>query len=371
MAQLGLNPPIDFQAIISPVAAPRRGFNMGCIITALTPTTPWNEGERVRIYQNVTGVSEEFGTGTSVVNAAQLYFSQTPTPTYLAVGLHLADESALEALTACRQYNDQFYAVTFDVVPNVTDIQNIAAYVEAESVETAYFQTLQDPAIVANPETGILQTLRSSNFRRTQIMWSDKSPFAVMGIMGYAMGRFDGTANSTYTLKFKIIAGLETSDLTANQVARLTAMMCNVYILQGSNYAWYSNGKQMDRSSFDELINLDNFVNDCRLTVADLLYQTPKIPQTEGGVNMILEALTEPCEDLVRTGFVAPGVWKGQQVLNLTYGMALDKGYILMAEAIDTQTQADREARICPPIYICLKTAGAIEFVVGRIYVNR
>ena len=41
------------------------------------------------------------------------------------------------------------------------------------------------------------------------------------------------------------------------------------------------------------------------------------------------------------------------------------------SEAIDDQSQADRDARKSPPIYICVKLAGSIEFVTIEVYVNR
>jgi len=70
-------------------------------------------------------------------------------------------------------------------------------------------------------------------------------------------------------------------------------------------------------------------------------------------------------------GFIAPGVWNGGEVLNLTNGTTLDAGYIVMAEAVADQSQADRDARKAPPIYVCIKTAGAIHYVTIAVNVNR
>ncbi len=50
---------------------------------------------------------------------------------------------------------------------------------------------------------------------------------------------------------------------------------------------------------------------------------------------------------------------------------AIENGYLVLSEPIDEQAPADRESRIAPPIYIMLKLAGAIHFVIIEVNVNR
>jgi len=73
----------------------------------------------------------------------------------------------------------------------------------------------------------------------------------------------------------------------------------------------------------------------------------------------------------VRRGFLAPGQWNGQNILNLSTGDMLPKGYLVQAEPVASQAQADREARKCPPIYVAIKEAGAIHSLLIGVYVNR
>lgn len=103
----------------------------------------------------------------------------------------------------------------------------------------------------------------------------------------------------------------------------------------------------------------------------DLLAQSRKVPQTAAGVASIINVINQACDKHVSTGFIAPGQWNGSQCLELQTGDYLDAGYLVQAESIDSQPQADRDKRIAPPIYVCVKLAGAIEFVVIEVNINR
>ena len=84
-----------------------------------------------------------------------------------------------------------------------------------------------------------------------------------------------------------------------------------------------------------------------------------------------MNVINVACNKYVNTGFIAPGKWNGGEVLNLENGDYLASGYLVQSEPIDSQSQADRDARKAPPIYVCVKLAGAIEFVTIDVYVNR
>ena len=126
-----------------------------------------------------------------------------------------------------------------------------------------------------------------------------------------------------------------------------------------------------DGTWFDEVIYLDKYKNDMQLAVMDLLYQNNKIAQTEPGMTRIKDAIKVVCEDMNRIGFIATGVWKSNDILNLAYGATLPSGYMIQSEPIDEQSQADRDARKAPPIYVSLKLAGAIHHVTIQVDVNR
>lgn len=108
-----------------------------------------------------------------------------------------------------------------------------------------------------------------------------------------------------------------------------------------------------------------------QLGLMDLLYQNNKIAQTEGGMTQLKDAVKVVCDDMNRVGFIASGVWNANDILNLKKGDTLPNGYLIQSEPIDQQSQADRDARKAPPIYVSLKLAGAIHHVTVQVDVNR
>jgi len=197
--------------------------------------------------------------------------------------------------------------------------------------------------------------------------------------MGYAMGTNTRTSKSAYTLKLKRVTGIAPDALTLTQIDNLHRNSGNYYISRGPDgeYSLFERGEMADRTWFDEVINLDMLVNDMQLAILDLLASRPKVPQTESGMNDIKLAATPSLHRMRMIGFIAPGKWNSASVYTepdyapLRTGDMLENGYLLMSEPVDYQSQADRDARIAPPIYVAIKLAGAMHSVLVRIDVNR
>ena len=195
--------------------------------------------------------------------------------------------------------------------------------------------------------------------------------------MGYACGANRGLANDAYTLAYKRLPGVTPDNLTETQVTHIcgsaesTGNNGNVYIIRGEDYYVLQQGYCANGQSFDEVVYLDMLKNEITLNVMDLLYKRRKIPQTEPGVTSIINVINKACKKFVTLGFIAPGQWNGNECLSLQTGDYLPEGYLVQSEPINEQSQADREKRKSPPIYVCIKLAGAIEFVTIQVNVDR
>ncbi len=281
------------------------------------------------------------------------------------------NESVTEALRACRAKNTDWYAMMYCGATK-QDIEDIAAYIESAYPSSVQFYTTGDEDVLSGDEGNIFEVLKSKSYKRSIGQYS-KSSDAVASIMGWAMGANTGTAGSAYTLKFKTEVGVTPDDLTDQDVINITKNNGNYYVSRGADdeYNMFESGVMADGTWFDEMINLDMLANNMQLSIMDLLKSTNKIPQTESGVTQIKLAIKPDLDKMVTTGFLAPGVWNGPPILTLATGDTLPDGYIILSEAIADQSQADRDARIAPPIYTPLKLAGAIHSVVLQIDVNR
>lgn len=261
-----------------------------------------------------------------------------------------------------RAKNAEWYAVScLDTIKE--EILAVAEYVEAATPTTAQFFTTSDPTV--------LPALKALKRNRSIGQYSTTNPYAAVSIMGYAMRANTGLANSAYTLKFKQEPGVLVEPISTTELLNIKENNGNVYINRGIYYDIFEEGVMADGSFFDELINLDMLANDIQLNVMDKLVKLPKVPQTEPGVTQLVEACISACNKAVTRGFLAPGKWTGQEILNLQTGDYLIQGFLVQSEAIADQDEADREARKSPPIYIAVKESGAVHGVLIGVYVAR
>lgn len=291
-------------------------------------------------------------------------------------------ESVVDAIRACRRKTASWYTVTYlDATPD--EIFDVAQYVETAQPHSAHlFTTNETLALSGNPNS-IFNRLRQMSFRRTLGQYSN-TPNAVAGIAGFAMGANTGLSRSAYTLMHKTVVGLAPDDVSETEYAFLVAANGNIYVSRsegdtgdGSDYFMFEEGRMSDATWFDEILNLDMLVNDMQLAILDLFKSRSKVPQTEPGMSDIKISIKPSLRNAARSGFIAPGRWTGPNIFitedyaPLQTGDILEKGWLVLSEPIDDQSQAGRDARVSPPIYVPIKLAGAIHTVLVQINVNR
>ena len=121
---------------------------------------------------------------------------------------------------------------------------------------------------------------------------------------------------------------------------------------------------------FDQILNLDILAANIQYAVMNLLTSVPKIPQTDAGQQLLIQAVESACSQSALTGFIAPGTWEGQTILGLSKGDALPSGYLVQSPKYSTLTQAQIASRTAPPIYVAIIEAGAVHFVTIAVLVQ-
>ena len=372
MSTLPLSDVVNINVSVGPVTTVRTNFNVGLIVgkSEIISTST-----RVKSYSKLADMTVDGWTEDNAEYlAAQIYFSQNPKPTKVIVGrwdtTSQTPETAVAAVTDCREKNAEWYACTVCQATKA-DILAVAAYIDSCDPVSTYFPTTADADALAGTTGNVIQTLKSNNVHRTLSQYSTETEDAAAAIMGYAMAANTQTSNSTYTLKFKQEAGVATEELTSTQLTLIKNSNCNVYINRGSVYNMFEDGITADGTHFDELIGLDVLTNNLQAAVLNALQSNSKIAQVDDGVDLLLNYLKAPLEKSRTSGFIKDGVWEAAGILTVSTGDVLPRGYKIIAGSIADQTQADREARKAPPIYILVKLAGAIEYVSINLYVNR
>lgn len=368
MSTLPLDDAVDVSVSIGPVRQVRTKFNVALIMGA---SDVIGKSERVKTYSGVESMKADGWNGEEPEYlAAQLYFSQTPKPRKVVIGVwDVINETAVQAMAACRESNSEWYTgYACDVTK--AEIIEIAKYIESALPPSTYVYTTSDSEVLSNTAGNIIEVLKKDGIQRTMGQYST-TDHAIMAIVGYAMGANTQTSNSAYTLKFKKEVGVSTEILSGTQLIQLKNNNCNVYINRGSIYDLFEDGVMANGVPFDEVLNLDMLTNDIQAAVMDGLQTSSKIPQTDPGMDNLLNRIKSPLEKHRNTGFIAPGVWNSAPILSVETGDILERGYVLMCDSVNNQSQEDREARKAPPIYVLVKLAGAIEQVSIRVFVNR
>lgn len=378
---LPLDPVVNIMVNLSARSAVRKQFNLALLMGDIG-SVDFGDA-RIRTYANVQEMlSDGFTTDDRLYKAAALIFGQAKTPPKVAIGkvekttgeMPLAEEP-VKTLQACREADGEWYVGIY--CGDMTDTQLLACaeYTEAITPNSVFAFTTDDANVLDEDDGGIFAKIKAKNYRRTIGQYSTKHPDAIAAVIGWAMGAMTGTVNSAYTLAYKTEVGVETENASSafpsRNVDTIKKNNGNVFINRGAYYDIFEEGTLFDGTWFDELIFLDKYQNDMQMRLMDVLYQNNKVVQTESGMTTLKDAVKVVCDDMNRVGFIAPGVWKANAILGLQYGDTLPGGYLIQSEPIDEQSQADRDARKAPPIYVSLKLAGAIHHVTVQVDVNR
>lgn len=366
--------------IMSPRAAAGRNFGSLLILGSATiiPLT-----ERIRLYTSAASIGTDFGTNSEEYLAAVAYFSQSPTPSQVYVGrwaktLAAAEvgkvETLLDGVNACLGFTSWYgLGVTYDADRKDDDLLPVCAAIESSSLSRILAVTTKNTdALLTTVNTDIASKVKAAKYSRTFVQYSSTSNYGAISAFGRAFTVDFNGFGTTITLKFKQEPGITYESLTPAQAAALDAKNCNVYVYYANDTAILQQGVMGNGDFFDERHGLDWLQNYVQTNLFNLLYTSgTKVPQTDAGNTRIMANVEASMDQAVDNGLIAPGVWNGGQIGQLSPGDTLTKGYYVYMPAISSQAQADREARKSVPVQVACKLAGAIHYASVQINVMR
>ncbi|MBD8129050.1 DUF3383 family protein [Pantoea agglomerans] len=371
---------VNVDVIMSPTAATGRNFGS---LLILGTSTVIPVSERIRLYTSSEDIGVDFGEDSPEYEAALIYFSQSPRPAQvyvgrwaktLATGETGSIETLAQAITAVLQFTN-WYGLGIADEDELTpaEITATAAAIQASSLSRVFAVTSSDSGIIDSATTSdVASTLKAAGYSRTFVQYSTKSKYAALSAFGRAFTvNFTGN-NTTITLKFKTEPGVTYETLTSSQAAAVDAKNANVYVYYANDTAILQQGVMSNGDFFDERHGLDWLQNYVQTNLFNLMYtSTSKIPQTEPGITRLLTNVEMSLDQTVSNGLVAPGVWNGGDIGQITAGDTLTKGYYVYAQPLSSQAQSDREKRRAPLIQAAIKLAGAVHYADVQINVVR
>lgn len=370
---ISVNNVVDVSVEISSPLGVVTDFDLGLIIGK---STVINTTDRVKLYNRNNYMqamaTDGFENTDPEYLAAQAYFSQNTTSSRVLIGVQGGEETLTQAATACRNANDQFYGFCFAEATEDDDIPDVAAAVEAYTIPTVFFYATTDEKCkqTGQQETCVMGKLQAQNYDRTCGTFSTQEYFCA-ALLGLFSGYNTLETNSNYTLAFKQLVGASPENVSDVEYANILNYGGNVYVNMGRTRQMYMKGLVSSGKHVDEIFFIDIAKYLIQEYTLNGLVSKKAIPQTESGMNAVINFISQACNKLADMGFIADGIWNGDTIKDLSTGDSIQGGYKIMADSIASQSQQDREQRKAPPIYVCLKGAGAIESVVIRAYVNR
>jgi hypothetical protein len=340
-------------------------------VPAAAATCVWT-GQQFVIKSGTTGVTSSVGYGAAPTTGPDLSLQMLLTqPLAERIVIGMAAETTVAAIA--RVDGRGWYAVAFAASRILTDAEHIAnaAYIEAAEMHlygiTSGASNIVDPATTAD----LASQLMLAEYMRTVGQWSLSNRFAISSWFGRAFSvNFEGS-DTTITMKFKTEPGVTPETLSASQADTIEAKRFNVYTTYENGAAIIEQGMVSGPAWFDEIHGTDWLANRVQTDIFNILYQTPKIPQTNPGVQILVAGADGGLSQGVNNGLIAPGRWRGPEFGTLHYGDYMGKGWYTWANSIDDQPQAEREARNAPLIQVAIKLAGAVHHADVLISVNR
>lgn len=284
-------------------------------------------------------------------------------------------ETPVECAAILADKSNAWYGLMFQASTQPTNEQSldVSSFIEALDVRRIYGVTITDTDVLSSLVSNDLASLQmAAGYLRSFCQYSENA-YAVASFFGRAFSVNFNAQNSTITLMYKQEPSVTPEELSTTQANTLKAKRCNVFVEYDNDTSIIQYGMMSGPAYFDEIHNLDWFQNAIQNSCYNLLYTSPtKIPQTDAGSNQLVNVINGVCGEAVNNGMAAPGVWTSSvEFGQLKTGMYLKSGFYVYVQPMALQSQADREARICPPIQIAIKLAGAIQEMDVTIEVNR
>lgn len=329
----------------------------------------------------VTGLAiVQDGTGYSAATSAA---TTGGTGSGLTVNTTVGPESLIAAMQYCRAANYAWYGC-YACGAKKADNEALGDWAQSASPPTFYFFNTNDTDVPTQAATDVFTYLMNNSDQRCLGVYSTdqggtypNNLFSGAAVMGKALGLNTGLANSYFTMKFEPLVGVSYEPLTATQVQAICGLPGapgkngNLYSNYANTYTILHEGVVPSGNFFDEIINLDLLRVAIQYNVMNLLVANPAIPQNDVGQTQLIHAVNQAIDQMVTTGFISPGVWNGPQVLNLTPGQALPKGYFTQSQPYSVMTPALKAQRQAMPIYASIIESGAVHFVTIGVYVQR
>lgn len=362
-------------------------YSLSGLIITVTAAAIGTGGNAITLAKSGTNITVSGATLSGGVNASSVSFATAPgsgtdisgllalTSAFAIVDIPgYSAESPVQCAAVMADLSPEWYGLMFAASVEPTDDQNIAVsgFIEGQDLTRVFGVTIINTNVLSNLVTSDLASrMKAGSYNQSCCQYSE-NPYAIASLMGRAFSvNFEGNS-TTITLMYKQEPEVVAENLTVSQAATLQSKNCNVFVQYVNDTSIIQYGVMSSGEFFDTIQGVDWLQNEIQTNVYNLLYtSTTKVPQTDAGVNQVVNAISAACQQAAANGLVAPGIWNASGFGQLQMGQYLSTGYYIYATPLALQSESDRAARKAPPIQVAVKLAGAIQTVNVLLNVNQ
>ncbi len=265
--------------------------------------------------------------------------------------------------TAARCAGRSVFAWTLDRQYRDTQAQkDFADWAEAQ--DQAYFSACTNSVQAYNTAdtTNIGFYAHNKGYIKTSVMYhNNPQVYPDVSYAALALSVNYALENSTLTMKFKQLTGIETVLLTETQLSSLKARRINTYVSMGNSSSVVREGVQSADSWFtDSHVNLSNYKEELQVEVFNVFMRNKKVRYTSAGQDLLVSAAAKINNRYIRNGTFAD---REEETTDNETGYTTLPACTITPAPIYSATTSERANRVAPPIAIVAYEAGAFHSV--------
>jgi len=306
-------------------------------------------------------VASDPGTGTFIGTILGLAAGSGAVTVQGAASAVLAVETKVAAITALKAAINIKGAVFID---NPTDVESkdLAVWSQANSV--LMYDVFSAASNLTVDPANVVWDIKLSSLTNYRMLFSHAgNRLFATAYMARAHTVNFNAENSALTLQLKALP-IAAESYTQTEIANAKTVGLDLYTAIKNTPVILTSGANDFQ---DNRYNLIAFIDAVQTDMYNLLKSTAtKIPQTQRGVNQLLDQGEKTTRGFVRAGVFAPGTWSSPDYFGdrVTFERSiLANGFYWIAGKLADQPQAARQARKSPTLQAAVKNAGAIHSV--------
>lgn len=234
----------------------------------------------------------------------------------------------------------------------------------AEAQDQAYFSACTNSVQAYNnaDTTNIGFYAHNKGYIKTSVMYhNNPQVYPDVSYAALALSVNYALENSTLTMKFKQLTGIETVPLTETQLSSLKARRINTYVSMGNSSSVVREGVQSADSWFtDSHVNLSNYKEELQVEVFNVFMRNKKVKYTSAGQDLLVSAAAKINNRYIRNGTFAD---REEETTDNETGYTTLPACTITPAPIYSATTSERANRVAPPIAIVAYEAGAFHSV--------